>query len=374
MGSAERRAPVRRLDVAPTPREHIARLDPYEWEAMASDVARAAGIAESDVVRFDTNTSAWPPVAWEQTVLDAPRLPANEYPHPSNEPLRSALAKSLDVAPEQVVITCGADEALFLIASAYLGPDRLAVVADPSFSMFRVVSEDVGGAMLRVPVDEQWEMPRDVLLQAVRDPRVSVAWLCSPNNPTGKLLPRDLVEEVIAAAPDVLMCIDEAYYEISGVTYADLVSRNANAVVVRTFSKGYGLAGARVGYLVGPPDVTRTIESIRLPQNMTAFGIAAACRAFADQDGLTQRVREIVAERERLGTELTRRGWYVLPSTANFLLAKPPRDASETAAWLQLGGLIARSYGSHARLKDWLRLSVRSPEEDDRLLRRLDAQ
>src|SRR6266513_4587694 len=127
------------------PRQHIARLEPYEWEAMASDVAAAAGIAESEVVRFDTNTTSWPPVAWERTVLDAPRLPANEYPHASNEPLRSRLARHLKVRPEQVVITSGADEALFLIASAYLGPGASAVVADPSFSMFRVVTEAVGG-------------------------------------------------------------------------------------------------------------------------------------------------------------------------------------------------------------------------------------
>jgi len=358
--------------MAPRPREHIARLEPYEWEAMASDVARAAGIRESEVVRFDTNTSGWPPVAWEQTVLDAPRLPANEYPHPSNEPLRSALAAHLDVAPDQVVVTCGADEALFLIASVYLGPDQLAVVADPSFSMFRVVSESVGGQMLKVALDEQWEMPRERLLEAVRDPKVGVAWLCSPNNPTGRLLSRELVEEVLQAAPDVLVCIDEAYYEISGVTYADLVTRYPNAVLVRTFSKGYGLAGARIGYLVGQPAVTRTIESVRLPQNMTAFGIAAACRAFADQDGLRQRVAAIVAERERLTAELERRGWRVLPSVGNFVLAQPPRPAAETAAWLQQGGLIVRSYSGHPRMKDWLRLSVRSPDEDDRLLRCLD--
>src|SRR3954469_15415783 len=113
--------------MAPRPREHVERLDPYEWEAMGSDVARAAGNAESEVVRFDTNTSAWPPVAWEHTVLDAPRLPVNEYPHPSNEPLRSALARRFGVSPEQVVITSGADEALFLLASAYLGPGRSAV-------------------------------------------------------------------------------------------------------------------------------------------------------------------------------------------------------------------------------------------------------
>src|SRR5215472_7133855 len=259
--------------MAPRPREYIARLEPYEWEAMASDVARAAGIRESEVIRFDTNTTAWPPVAWELTVLDAPRLPANEYPHPSNEPLRSALAERLGVAPEQVVVTSGADEALFLIASAYLGPDRLAVVADPSFSMFRVVSEAVGGRMVRVAVNEDWDPPREALLDAVRTPAVGVAWLCNPNNPTGRLLSHALVEEVLQAAPDVLVAVDEAYFEISGVTLWPLVQKYANAVLVRTFSKGYGLAGARVGYLVGPLEITRTIESIRLPQNMTAFGL-----------------------------------------------------------------------------------------------------
>src|SRR5918912_2663911 len=105
--------------MTPQPREHIARLEAYEWEAMASDVAAVAGIPESAVVRFDTNTSPWPPVAWEQTVPALPRVPANEYPHPSNEPLRSGLAAKLGVSPEQVVVTCGADEALHLVASVY---------------------------------------------------------------------------------------------------------------------------------------------------------------------------------------------------------------------------------------------------------------
>src|SRR5437016_1205262 len=170
------------------PREHIARLEPYEWEAMASDVAAAAGIAESEVIRFDTNTTAWPPVAWERTVLDAPRLAANEYPHPSNEPLRSALAKRLGVQPDQVVVTCGADEALSLVASTYLGPDRVAVVTDPSFSMFRVVSQAVGAGLRKVSVDESWDLPLTDLLAAVRDREVGVVWLCHPNNPTGRLL------------------------------------------------------------------------------------------------------------------------------------------------------------------------------------------
>jgi histidinol-phosphate aminotransferase len=356
------------------PRAHIARLDPYEWEAMASDVAAAAGIAESDVVRFDTNTTAWPPVAWELTVLDAPRLAANEYPHASNEPLRSALALRLGVPADQVVVTSGADEALFLIASVFLGPDRTAIVADPSFSMFRVVSEAVGAEMRKVAVDEDWDLSRGPLLQAVRDPAVGVVWLCNPNNPTGRQISQELLEAVLEAAPHAAVVVDEAYYEISGQTLAPLILGSPNGVLVRTFSKGYGLAGARVGYLVAQQEVTRSVESVRLPQNMTAFGITAACRALADQAGLRERVAAIVAERGRFARELLQRGWELVPSTANFVLGRPPASAAEVASWLQGGGLIVRSYPSHPRLKDWLRVTVRAPHENDRLLRRLDAR
>jgi histidinol-phosphate aminotransferase len=340
---------------------------------MASDVAAAAGIAEAEVVRFDTNTTPWPPVAWEQTVLDAPRLAANEYPHPSNEPLRSRLAKRLGVQADQVVVTSGADEALFLIASVYLGPERTAVVADPSFSMFRVVTESVGAQLHRVAVNDSWDLSREPLLDAVRDPAVSVVWLCNPNNPTGRLIAPELVEAVLEAAPHAVVCVDEAYYEISGRTLAQRLLRATNGVLVRTFSKGYGLAGARVGYLVAQSEVTRTIESVRLPQNMTAFAIAAACRALEDQPGLQERVAAIIAERERLQGELLGRGWELVPSTANFLLGRPPAPAAEVATWLQGAGLIVRSYAGHPRLKDWLRVTVRAPEEDERLLRRLDS-
>ncbi|HTD77299.1 MAG TPA: histidinol-phosphate transaminase [Chloroflexota bacterium] len=360
-------------EVAPRAREFIARLMPYEWEAMAGEVAALAGIPEAEVVRFDTNTTPWPPVAWERTVVDVPRLPVNEYPHPSNEPLRSALARRLGVAADQVVVTCGADEALFLLASAYLGPERSAIVPDPSFSMFRVVTEAVGAGLIKVPLDADWNVPLEALLAAVGDSSVGVVWLCSPNNPTGRLLSPDLVAAVLEAAPDVVVAVDEAYAEISGESLARLILGAPNGVLVRTFSKGYGLAGARVGYLIGAPDVTRAIESIRLPQNLTAFGIAAACRAFEDQAGLAERVAAIIGERERLDAELKRRGWDVVPSAANFVLGRPPQAAAEVAAWLQGAGLIVRSYPGHPRLDDWLRVTVRAPEEDDRLLRRLDA-
>ena len=357
----------------PRPRAFIEQLTPYEWEATASDVAAAAGIPESEVVRFDMNTAPWPPTAWEQTVLDLPRVPANEYPHPSNEPLRTALATRFGVLPDQVVVTAGADEAIFLVASAYLGPGRTAVAADPSFSMFRVSSEAVGGRFVGVPVDADWQLPLEPLLKAGREPSVGVIWLCTPSNPTGRTLPAEFVQTVLDELPDVAIAVDEAYAEISGTSVADLVLSSPNGILIRTFSKGYGLAGARVGYAVSNLEIARTLETLRLPQNLNVFGIAAACRALDDQAGLAERVASIVAERTRFSDELRARGWQLVPSSGNFVLGSPPRSAVAVAEWLKGAGLIVRSYPGHPRLKDWLRVTVRAIEEDDRLLRRLDA-
>lgn len=355
------------------PREHLQRLEPYEWEAFTADIAVQAGIAEHEVVRYDTNTVAWPPVAWEQTVLDLPRVAANEYPHPSNEPLRSALAEHLGVAPDQVVVTCGADEALLLAASVVLGPGLKAVLPTPTFSMFRVVTESLGATVLPVPLDDVWLVPREPLLAALRDPDVRLAWLCSPNNPTGRLIDETLIEDAAAAAPDVLFVLDEAYAEVAGTSLAYLLPRYENLVVVRTFSKGYGLAGARVGYAVGARSVTRLLDAVRLPQNLSIFGIQAATRALQDQAGLQARVAEIRRQRETMAQALTALGWTLVPSHANFLLGQPAVDAVALARWLQGAGMVVRSYGGNPRLASFLRVTVRSPEENARLLARMRA-
>lgn len=357
----------------PLPVPHVNRLTPYEWEASAAEVAAEAGLDAREVVRFDTNTAPWPPVAWEETVLELPRLPVNEYPHPSNEPLRSALSARLQLTPERVVVTNGADEALALTASVFLGPGRRAVTLTPTFSMFRVVTEVVGAELVSVPLDDDWQVAREPLLDAVREDAVSVVWLCSPNNPTGQLLSAALVEAVAEAAPRALVVLDEAYHEIAGVTLAPLLADFPNLLLVRTFSKGYGLAGARVGYAAGDPSIVALLDAVRLPQNLSAFGIAAAYAALHDQAGLEARVAAIRDERARLQTALVERGWQVVPSHANFLLARPPVPAGELGHWLQGAGLVARTYPHNPRLTSYLRLTVRSPEENARLLARLDS-
>lgn len=354
------------------PRSHLRRLAPYEWEASAAEVAHAAGIPESAVVRFDLNTTPWPPVAWEETLRSLPTLPVNEYVHPSNEPLRSALAEHVGVPPGEVVVTNGADEGLYLVASAFLGPRRRAVLPTPGFAMFRVVTETVGGTLLQVPLDDAWDVPTGPLLEAVSQPEVTVVWLCSPNNPTGRVIESDLIAAVARRARAAVVVVDEAYYEIAGATSLPMLQDHPNLLVIRTFSKGYGLAGARVGYAVGSLAVTKVLEAVRLPQNLSAFGIEAARHALADQSGLERRVGELRRERGRLSRALAGRGWQIVPSEANFVLARPPSDAPALARWLQGAGLVVRSYPGHPRLGAFLRITLRSPEEDDRLLARLD--
>ena len=175
----------------------------------------------------------------------------------------------LGVTPDQVVVTSGADEALFLVASVCLGPERTAIIPDPVSPCSELVSEAVGGRVVKLPLGRRTaDVPRRSLLEAVRDPSVGVVWLCNPNNPTGRLLHADVLEAVLEAAPDAIVALDEAYHEISGHSLAPMllyaaIERRAH----RTFSKGLRTRLARVRYLVGHRTRPRAVESVRLPQN-----------------------------------------------------------------------------------------------------------
>ena len=184
-------------------------------------------------------------------------------------------------------MTCGADEALFLVASAYLGPGRVGVVADPSFSMFRVVSEGVGGSLVTVAVDADWHLPLEPRAAGCPRPerrrRVAVQ---SEQSHRTRACRRLRAHGARRSCRTWRSPSTRRTAEISGDTPSPTTcSERRTAILIRTFSKGYGLAGARVGYVVTSEESRATLETLRLPQNMTAFGIAAACRALEDQAG-----------------------------------------------------------------------------------------
>jgi histidinol-phosphate aminotransferase len=341
----------------PEPRDAIRRMHPYEWEPPSASIARQAGVPEDQVVRFDTNTFPWPGAR-----LDALRpQPLNEYPDTSYATLTEAIAQYADVPTDRITVGAGADEILDLIAKAYIDDSSRVVVSHPTYPMFRILTEMAGGSIDEVPAIDL-QLDRGTFLQHARQARLT--WLCNPNNPTGELLPIDYVEEV-ASATDGVLIVDEAYFETSGVSALPLIDQTPNVVIVRTLSKGFGLAGVRVGYALAGPAISEALRRVRPPGSIGVVSAALGALALTDVDGMRERVRQIVAERVRLRRGLQALGLEVRDSAANFLLVQAARS---TAPELLKKGLVVRTFPATSVLAEYIRVTVRLPEENNRLV------
>jgi len=232
--------------------------------------------------------------------------------------------------------------------------------------MCRILTEMAGGSIDEVrAIDLQ--LDRGAFLRQARQARLT--WLCNPNNPTGELLPVDYVDEV-ASATDGVVVVDEAYFETSGVTALPLIDRLPNVVIVRTLSKGFGLAGVRVGYALAGPAISDALRRVRPPGSISVVSAALGAQALTDVDGMRERVRQINNERTRLRRGLQAQGLEVRDSAANFLLIETGRSAAPA---LLKEGLVVRTFPSTSVLANYIRVTVRRPEENDRLVAALGA-
>src|SRR5438445_2046665 len=332
-------------------------MQPYEWEPPSASIARQAGVPEDQVVRFDTNTFPWPGARLDRL----PPQPLNEYPDTSYATLTEAIAQYADVPTDRVAVGAGADEILDLIAKAYIEASARVVISRPTYPMFRILTEIAGGSIDEVMAIDL-RLDRATFLERARHARLT--WLCNPNNPTGELLPGDFVEEV-ASATDGVLVVDEAYFETSGVTALPLIDRIPNVVVVRSLSKGFGLAGVRVGYALAGAAISEALRRVRPPGSISVVSAALGAQALSDISGMRQRVQQVKAERARLRRGLQGLDLEVRDSAANFLLVLTGRSAAP--ALLQKG-LVVRTFPATSLLAEYIRVTVRRPEENDRLV------
>ena len=344
----------------PRPRGAILQMQPYEWEPPSARIASEAGVPERDVVRFDTNTSPWPGVS----LSDVGPLALNEYPDTSYTMLTDALAAYAAVSADTITVGAGADEILDMLAKAYVGAGDPVVLSRPTYAMFRIVSEIAGGRVDAVAA-AGLDLDQDQFLAASRHARLT--WLCNPNNPTGELLPVAFIEMLAEGSPGVV-AVDEAYFEFSGVTAAGLIERFRNLVLVRTLSKAFGLAGVRVGYALAGSRISAALRRVRPPGSISVVSEALGVQALRDQHGMRHRVSSIVASRETLYGELARLGLEVHPSAANFLLV---RAGDGAAAWLLRRGLVIRTFPRGSPLAGFMRITVRTADENARLVEAL---
>jgi histidinol-phosphate aminotransferase len=342
----------------PEPRPCVAALAGYAWEESAESVAARLGIAVSDVVRFDMNTVPW------QLALDvsAAGLSLNEYPDTSYRELVDAVCGYCGQEASRIVVGAGADELISLVAQAYLDGARRFVVADPTYALFSIASLITGASAVSVPCGDRFGVDRTAFLAAAA--RADVVWLANPNNPTGELLPQGFVRDVASCARG-LVVVDEAYAEFVAESCLDWAGDAANVVVVRTLSKAFGLAGMRVGYLVAAPELVAVVNKLRPVSSISVVSAQMGAAALGRAAEMRRLVASLVAERHRLAAALAAAGHDVVEGSANFVLARLHPAAVEAA---QSRGLVLRTYGSGHRLDGWSRVTVRSPEENARLL------
>jgi histidinol-phosphate/aromatic aminotransferase/cobyric acid decarboxylase-like protein/imidazoleglycerol phosphate dehydratase HisB len=308
---------------------------PYGWAMATAEIARIAGVDPVEVLRFDGNVPADPPPSARPGTVASALAEVNTYPHGGYGPLVPAIAAYAGVEPENIVLGAGADDLILLCARAFAGPgDTVSVLDEPTYPMFRL------GALLAGA--------------EVADDQPAVTFVCRPHNPTGAF------GEVPAARP---LIVDEAYFEYAGESAVNRI--DDGVVVIRTFSKAFGLAGARVGYALADRDTAAELNARQAPAAVSTVSAALALAALASPPDVAWELEE----RERLEGALRALGLEPLPSRANFLFV--PTEAAEALGDVLLRqGLAVRVFG------DGIRISVRNREDDnvliDALARALD--
>ena len=338
-------------------RPELARSSPYRWQE---------GIPDGPVDRFDMNTPADAPGWYAEAIARLAALPPNDYPDASYLPLKRAIASYAGVDAGQVVVGAGCDEVLALCAQLALGRGDRALVAKPTYQLYAVASRNAGAEVLALEPGPGLALAREELVREA--PGVRLVWLCSPNNPTGEELDAATVERICAACPGIVV-LDQAYLELGGEDFSPLIARNENLVVTRTFSKGFALGAARVGYGLAQPALAEALDALRPPGSISSWSAAVAELACSERAELEARCGAIVEERGRLAAGMRDAGVEVLAQAGNFLLARAP--VPDVFARLAERRCAVRTFGHEPLLADCFRVTVSHRAANVRLLRAL---
>ena len=350
-------------------RPNIERMTGYTWGEQPSDM---------DTIKLNTNENPYPASpAVDATLRNLSAADLRRYPQPTADPLRQAIAEQHGVVREQVVVTNGGDEALRLALTTFVEPGKPIAMAEPSYSLYPVLADIHDAEVLRIDLDDTWRLTPDFADRA-NHAGTQLTCIVNPHAPSGTLMD---VSELSALASDLegVLLIDEAYVDFVAPSMRynaiDLVNNHDNVLILRTFSKGYSLAGMRLGYLLGPesliePIVTKTRDSYNIDHVSQAVGLAA----FTDQEHASATWQKVREQRDFLTKALHQLGLKCPPSQANFLLVSvepsSKLDAESIYESLKARGVLVR-YFAGERLKDKLRISIGSSTENEILISHL---
>jgi histidinol-phosphate aminotransferase len=294
--------------------------------------------------------------------------------YPERESLETRVAEFLRLTPAEVLLTNGVDEAIHLLCQTYLEPGDEALLVVPTYSMYRIYASAAGAEVIDVPAESDFRFPTEGLMKQIGR-RTRLIAIANPNNPTGAVAPQDELLQIARSAPNAALLVDEAYFEFYGQTMVEGQRELPNLFVTRTFSKAYGLAGLRLGVLVGDAGQMQAIRRVSSPYNVNAIALACLPEALDDQAYIRQYVAEILDSRRRLQSFLKSNGIPFWPSQANFVLLRAgpsQQDAAKFVEEMRQRGILVRDRSGDPGCEGCVRITLGPRDHAVRLMTALE--
>ncbi len=322
-------------------------------------------LAGRDGLRLDFN---------ENTVGCSPRVlarlrqlsPEDLARYPEREPVEARVADVLGIAAPELLLTNGVDEAIHLLCETYLEPGDEALIVVPTYSMYRIYMMAAGAQVISVPAGKEFMFPGDAVCNRITE-RTRLIAIANPNNPTGTVASQEELLRIARSAPATAVLVDEAYFEFYGQSLLAARHEFSNLFVARTFSKAYGMAGLRIGMLVGDANQMSAVRRVSSPYNVNAVALACLPEALCDQAYIQQYVNEVRESRARLERALEASGIQFWPSQANFVLARVGSAAS-FVEHMRRRGILVRDRSSDHGCEGCVRITLGPRAHADRLL------
>lgn len=340
-------------------RPAVRQLVPYETKYMP------------ECIKLDANENPFPWPGEMQKALLSEKLAFNRYPDGMGQDIRTCLARYTKIPSEGILIGNGSDELIQMILLTFGGTGKSLIIHPPTFGMYQIYATLTETSVVQVPLLNGLDLDTGRMLSAAQAPEAQIVIVCNPNNPTGSLFPRNEILRLVRESAKIVV-VDEAYAEFSEETLIPEIENYPNLVIMRTFSKAFGMAGLRLGYLLGQPKTISLINRVRPPFNVNSFSQRAGILALEYLNEYQEQIQQIKAETQKLQAALNLiPNLTVFPTRANFILFKP-EDPDRWASELLKRGFLVRNMGMLPVLGKCLRISAGLPEENDRFIRAVE--
>ncbi len=353
-------------------RKTVEALEPYRPGKPISEVKRELGLTDVIKLASNENPLGCSPKAVEAIIKWTQE--ASIYPDGNCTELKNALAERFNLEPGQFLFGAGSDQILEIITQTYVNPGDTTITCWPSFSRYEAVTRIMDGKMIKVPLTQDYRFDLDGILNSITD-NTRIIWICNPNNPTGTFITAEEQKAFLEKVPkDVLVVLDEAYYEYAhGGDYpesVELLKQHHNVIILRTFSKAYGLAGLRIGYAISNKEIIELLNRVRGPFNVNAAAQAAALASLDDQDFVQMSVQTNQTGKQYLYQAFEEMGLEYIPTHTNFIMVNVEKNSLEVFRALLQKGVIIRS-GDIFDMDNWIRVTIGTPEQNKRFIKAL---